>query len=48
MEAGKKAEALKEIGLKWLEEPIWPPENYDGLAELPILPIQWTVRQNSW
>jgi L-alanine-DL-glutamate epimerase-like enolase superfamily enzyme len=20
--------------LKWLEEPVWPPENYDGLAEL--------------
>jgi L-alanine-DL-glutamate epimerase-like enolase superfamily enzyme len=22
------------IDLKWLEEPIWPPENFDGLAEL--------------
>jgi len=20
--------------LKWLEEPLWPPENFDGLAEL--------------
>ena len=20
--------------MKWLEEPIWPPENYDGLAQL--------------
>jgi L-alanine-DL-glutamate epimerase-like enolase superfamily enzyme len=20
--------------LKWLEEPVWPPENYDGLAQL--------------
>ena len=33
-EARGKAEQLKEIRLKWLEEPIWPPENYDALAEL--------------
>jgi L-alanine-DL-glutamate epimerase-like enolase superfamily enzyme len=33
-EARAKAEELKEIRLKWLEEPIWPPENYDGLAQL--------------
>ena len=33
-EARMKAEELKEFRLKWLEEPIWPPENYDGLAQL--------------
>jgi len=33
-EARMQAEALKELGLKWLEEPIWPPENYAGLSEL--------------
>jgi L-alanine-DL-glutamate epimerase-like enolase superfamily enzyme len=33
-EARAKADGLKEICLKWLEEPIWPPENYDGLAQL--------------
>lgn len=33
-EARKRAEALKEIRLKWLEEPLWPPENYSGLADL--------------
>jgi L-alanine-DL-glutamate epimerase-like enolase superfamily enzyme len=33
-EARRKAEDLKEFQLKWLEEPIWPPENFDGLAEL--------------
>ena len=33
-EARAKAEELKEFHLKWLEEPIWPPENYDGLARL--------------
>jgi L-alanine-DL-glutamate epimerase-like enolase superfamily enzyme len=25
---------LKPIRLKWLEEPLWPPENFGGLAEL--------------
>lgn len=25
---------LEELQLKWLEEPLWPPENWDGLAQL--------------
>lgn len=33
-EARKRAEELREFRLKWLEEPIWPPENFDGLAQL--------------
>jgi L-alanine-DL-glutamate epimerase-like enolase superfamily enzyme len=33
-EARARAEELKAVGLKWLEEPLWPPENFDGLAEL--------------
>ena len=33
-EARTRSEALKELSLKWLEEPVWPPENYDGLAQL--------------
>ncbi len=33
-EARMRAEELKELRLKWLEEPLWPPENYDGLARL--------------
>lgn len=28
------ADELKAIRLKFLEEPLWPPENFDGLAEL--------------
>ena len=27
-------EELSDFRLKWFEEPIWPPENYDGLAQL--------------
>jgi L-alanine-DL-glutamate epimerase-like enolase superfamily enzyme len=33
-EARASAAGLKAINLKWLEEPLWPPENFDGLAEL--------------
>ncbi|HLZ65529.1 MAG TPA: mandelate racemase/muconate lactonizing enzyme family protein [Aliidongia sp.] len=33
-EARAQVPALREFGLRWLEEPIWPPENFDGLAEL--------------
>ena len=33
-EARFKAAELEEARLKWLEEPVWPPENYDGLAQL--------------
>jgi L-alanine-DL-glutamate epimerase-like enolase superfamily enzyme len=33
-QAREKAAELAGIGLKWLEEPLWPPENYDGLARL--------------
>ena len=33
-EARARAEELRAVGLKWLEEPLWPPENFDGLAEL--------------
>lgn len=33
-EARNFARDLKPVGLKFLEEPLWPPENFDGLAEL--------------
>jgi L-alanine-DL-glutamate epimerase-like enolase superfamily enzyme len=33
-EARRRAEELKSVDLKWLEEPLWPPENFGGLAEL--------------
>lgn len=34
IEARMRTQELQELHLKWLEEPIWPPENYDGLAQL--------------
>lgn len=33
-QAEASARALRSFGLKWLEEPVRPPENYDGLARL--------------
>lgn len=33
-EARRMADALAECGLHWLEDPVWPPENYAALAEL--------------
>jgi L-alanine-DL-glutamate epimerase-like enolase superfamily enzyme len=33
-QARAMAEELQGVGPKWLEEPVWPPENYDGLAEV--------------
>ncbi|MFN8626118.1 MAG: mandelate racemase/muconate lactonizing enzyme family protein [Candidatus Binatia bacterium] len=33
-EARAVAGELKAVGLKFLEEPLWPPENFAGLAEL--------------
>lgn len=33
-EARAQARALEAFELKWLEEPVWPPENIAGLAEL--------------
>lgn len=33
-EARQAAERLQAIDLKWLEEPLWPPENFSGLAAL--------------
>ncbi len=33
-QARERADGLRELGLRWLEEPLWPPEDYAGLARL--------------
>lgn len=33
-EALRMAEAFKPYDLTWLEEPVWPPEDFEGLAEV--------------
>ncbi|MDA7947743.1 MAG: mandelate racemase/muconate lactonizing enzyme family protein [Hyphomicrobiaceae bacterium] len=33
-EALEYDKALEPLGLDWLEEPVWPPENYKGLARI--------------
>jgi L-alanine-DL-glutamate epimerase-like enolase superfamily enzyme len=30
----RMAPELRELDVRWLEEPIWPPDDYEGLAEL--------------
>jgi hypothetical protein len=32
--AARQGRELKAIGLKWLEEPLWRPEGFSGLADL--------------
>ncbi|WP_413721265.1 mandelate racemase/muconate lactonizing enzyme family protein [Sodalis sp. RH23] len=33
-EACRRAQALNELGLAWLEEPVWPPDDLAGLARV--------------
>jgi L-alanine-DL-glutamate epimerase-like enolase superfamily enzyme len=33
-QARERADGLRELRLRWLEEPLWPPEDYEGLARL--------------
>ena len=33
-EAREVAQEISEEGFHWLEEPIWPPEDFEGLAEV--------------
>jgi L-alanine-DL-glutamate epimerase-like enolase superfamily enzyme len=33
-QASARAAGLRDLRLKWLEEPLWPPEDYEGLARL--------------
>ena len=33
-EALDMTERLRPLKLRWLEEPVWPPENYSGLAQV--------------
>lgn len=45
-EARQKVEELKALDLKWLEEPVWPPENFDGLAAVRALGIPTAAGEN--
>ena len=49
-EAVKIAEALRSLDLLWLEEPIWPPENYGGLrAYASVAAFHWRpVKMLAW
>ena len=34
LEAAQRAVAMDEYELTWLEEPVWPPADYQGIASL--------------
>ena len=34
LEAIRKIKEFEELNLRWIEEPVWPPEDYRGLAEV--------------
>lgn len=40
---------LAELQLKWVEEPVWPPENYDGLAQVRgTAGVSVAAGENAW
>jgi L-alanine-DL-glutamate epimerase-like enolase superfamily enzyme len=45
-EAAQKARELLPLGLKWLEEPVWPPENYAGLARVRRVGVPLAAGEN--
>lgn len=45
--AREMAESLADTGLAWLEEPVWPPEDAEGLASLRMYGIPLTAGENT-
>lgn len=45
-EAERHAEMLRELDLGWLEEPIWPPDDYVGLARLRLSGMPLAAGEN--
>ncbi|MEM7188040.1 MAG: mandelate racemase/muconate lactonizing enzyme family protein [Pseudomonadota bacterium] len=46
LEAIEAARIMAPANLKWLEEPIWPPEDFDGLTELAAMGIPLAAGEN--
>jgi L-alanine-DL-glutamate epimerase-like enolase superfamily enzyme len=45
-EALAAAAPLVELGLKWLEEPVWPPEDFEAAAEVRDLGVPVAIGEN--
>src|SRR5262249_11061343 len=45
-EALVEAEALRELELKWLEEPVWPPEDFGAAAEVRAAGVPVAIGEN--
>jgi D-galactarolactone cycloisomerase len=37
---------LRELGLKWIEEPVWPPEDFHGAAEISASGVPVAIGEN--
>ena len=45
-EALAAAAPLRELGLKWLEEPVWPPEDFRAAAEISKAGVPVAIGEN--
>lgn len=45
-EAAQQAHELRSLQLGWLEEPIWPPDDYQGLAQLKRVGVPLAAGEN--
>lgn len=45
-QAAQQAHALRELQLGWLEEPIWPPDDYQGLTQLKRVGVPLAAGEN--
>jgi len=45
-EAAQQAHELRALNLGWLEEPIWPPDDYQGLAQLKRVGVPLAAGEN--
>ena len=46
-EAAHQAARLKELGLYWLEEPVWPPDDFESLASVRKLGVPLAAGENA-
>src|SRR5205807_4336027 len=46
-QATEMAQAFKPFDLHWLEEPVWPPEDHDGLAQVRQVGVPIAAGENA-
>jgi D-galactarolactone cycloisomerase len=46
MEALSAVAPLRELGLKWIEEPVWPPEDFEGARQISAAGVPVAIGEN--